>query len=735
MGVDAGSDARAERRRWRAAARALPPVLVLRAGEDAALPLPKGVRGHAWRVALEGGETLAGSAGASKPRDPRTASCSRHLCPPAITARAGAAGRRSPRLAPGRGPRALPHSSGPRHRALLGISVRVRGLKGFAGPRQRRPRDLAAFAGAAGGGYFSGLDRCTPSSQAHRRTAAPTPPRSRRFLNWICVAPDLVPEVAEARGCAPPSTPRARRISPRRCRARRLPGRGARRRRLLEAASPPSASGLTSHATAARPRLPRLHARDGQGAGRRRHLRGAARGGAGGEERLRPGGSGRKAARDPASSDGPNLRASAGRPRNLLLLAGWLAEGQPRRRRQGRAKAAGMRIGLYRDLAVGVERGGLAHLVLPRRRGPRRLGRHTPTSSTPRAELSWHRLGDGARCPRASSPGSPATSAPPCAAPRRAAWTPRSASSTCCSMPTGAKGRRQHYVRYPFDTMAAILALESHRRCLVHGGGPRHRPDRSAPVLKRASSPGLRRAPLSARRPAASCRPSPNPRALVSAHDLRPRADSTSTTSTGAERTRAVDKEAARRGARPTGPRTTAARRPRPAPRRPARHDDPTPRRSRSPSTTWPRQQICICPGAARGCPNWRPAAGTYQAPIDGAELAPPRRPRPRRRPGLALRRRLFEALRGTAPVARPRAPPTACTPVTASVSHRPKDLTYLGAARHQPPLPRAAFKKRQAGSTHGYDVADATRARPDARRHGGLRGPQPAAYGSTASG
>src|SRR4051794_30794071 len=62
MGVDAGSDAALKEALARRRAVTLPPVLVLRAGGDAVLPLPKGVRGHAWRVTLEDGETLAGSA-------------------------------------------------------------------------------------------------------------------------------------------------------------------------------------------------------------------------------------------------------------------------------------------------------------------------------------------------------------------------------------------------------------------------------------------------------------------------------------------------------------------------------------------------------------------------------------------------------------------------------------------------------------------------------------------------
>ena len=488
MGVDAGSDAALKEALARRRAGALPPVLVLRAGEDAVLPLPKGVRGHAWRVALEGGETLAGSARAQA-TGPEDGILLPAPLPPGY--------HRLELERPGGDPLASLLVAAP-ERCLVpqdlgiercfGIGVQVYGLKGIRDLGSGDLADLAAFAGAAGreGADFVGLNPLHALFFAAPQNRSPYAPSNRRFLNWIYVAPDLVPEVAEdpeLRAAVDAAHAESHRDDPELV---DYPAVAARRRRLLEAAFATFRERhLTSHPT------PRgrafLDFRREMGEALERHATFEALHEAALTEKKGwawwewPEGW-----RDPAGSDVRTIAQAHADRVTFFCWLQWLAEGQLAEA-QGRAKAAGMRIGLYRDLAVGVDPAGSLTWSYP---GVAVRGASVgapPDIFNPKGQ-NW---GLAPLEPTALA----AKGFEPWIADIRA--TMRHAGAIRIDhaiglkhlywIPTGAEAGDGAYVRYPFDTMAAILALESHRQgCLVVGEDLGTVPAGFRPALKRA---------------------------------------------------------------------------------------------------------------------------------------------------------------------------------------------------------------------------------------------------------
>src|SRR3954453_20635737 len=488
MGGDAGSDAALKEGLACRRAGALPPVLGLRAGADAVLPLPKGVRGHAWRVALEGGETLAGSA-RQQATGPEDGILLPAPLPPGY--------HRLELERPGDDPLASLLVAAP-ERCLVpqdlgiercfGIGVQVYGLEGI---RARGSGDLAGVAAVGGAAGREGAD-CVGLNPLHAlffaapQNRSPYAPANRRFLNWIYVAPDLVPEVAEdpgLRAAVDAAHAESHRDDPELV---DYPAVAARRRRLLEAAP---ATLRERHPTP--PPTPRgrafLDFRRDMGEALERHATfEALHEAALAEEKGWAWWEWPEGWRDPAGSDVRTFAEQHADRVTFFCWLQWLAEGQLAEA-QGRAKAAGMRIGLYRDLAVGVDPAGSLTWSYPDVAVRGASVGAPPDIFNPKGQ-NW---GLAPLEPTALA----AKGFEPWIADIRA--TMRHAGAIRIDhaiglkhlywIPTGAEAGDGAYVRYPFDTMTAILALESHRHgALVVGEDLGTVPAGFRPALRRA---------------------------------------------------------------------------------------------------------------------------------------------------------------------------------------------------------------------------------------------------------
>ena len=150
------------------------------------------------------------------------------------------------------------------------------------------------------------------------------------------------------------------------------------------------------------------------------------------------------------------------------------ATGRPRRARRG----GGMRIGLYRDLAVGADRGGAETWVNPRAVVSRRARRSAAgyLAILP-ARIGACRRSIRTRCARRATVASSNSFAPTCACAGGLRIDHVMALQQLYWIPEDGTPREGAYVRYPLEDLVGILALESHRHRLPGGrGGPGHRP-------------------------------------------------------------------------------------------------------------------------------------------------------------------------------------------------------------------------------------------------------------------
>ena len=484
MGVEAGSEAglREGLRRTRAAA-VLPPTLTLRAGEDVAIPLPAGQRRRGWRLELEDGETLEGGAGQPAGPDdklllPAPLPMGYHRL---LVEQPGGEPLGSVLVAaPGRC--VMPRDLGIER--CFGIGAQAYSLRSERDLGSGDLADLTAFAEVSGGegADFLALNPLHALFYSTPANRSPYAPSHRRFLNWLLIAPDRVPELegdpeleaarSEARGDDPHLID--------------YPATAARRRRLLEAGFDRfKAQHLGSRPT---PRGAAFQAfRKDEGLGLERHCLFEAMH----EQVLAEG----KAFawwewpegwRDPRSADARSFAEQHKDRVDFFAWLQWLADGQLGLA-QDRAKAAGMRIGLYRDLAVGVDPAGSLTWSFPEVAVRGATVGAPPDLYNPRGQ-NWgiapfapEALARSGFEPwigdiRGNMRHAGALRIDHAMGLRRLYWIPQ-----------GAEPGEGAYVRYPFATMAAILALELQRsRCLVLGEDLGTVPPGFRPAMNRA---------------------------------------------------------------------------------------------------------------------------------------------------------------------------------------------------------------------------------------------------------
>lgn len=455
MGVEAESDAGLREALARQARADLAPaVLVARAGEDAALSIPALSRSAAWQLTLESGDVLSGAC-----RGQAVGPQNRLLLPAPLPAGYHRLVLERP---DGRSDRIQLIAAPPR--CLLPEDLGLPPLFGLGcrlGARHG-PRDLAELAALAARAGEEGADFLAPGS-LHA-------PSHRGCLDEHLIAPDLVPEIQEDPELAGLSADDA-----------------AARRALLERAFE---------------RFCR------QQLGPSPSTRGAAFlafRGAGGEalqrcalfevlaEEAAASGAGRRPwwAWPEAwrRADGPGVQAFAReRAERIAFFAWlqWLADEQLRAC-AARAHGHGMRLGLYRNLAIGADPAGAGTWSLPGvvARGVS-IGA-PPDSSNPKgrdwgmAPFAPQALAGLGFAPwiadlRASMRHAGVLQVDHVLGLRRLFW-----------LPAGGSPADGAYVRYPFAILAVILALESHRaRCLVVGEDLDTLPRGFRPALRRA---------------------------------------------------------------------------------------------------------------------------------------------------------------------------------------------------------------------------------------------------------
>lgn len=476
MGVPAGSTGELREAIERAAATdAVPPVLVAAAGEDTEVAVPGAASGE-WRLALEGGDTLQGALrrDGRKRRvllpEPLPVGYHRLVLP-------GPGGAERSVLIVAAPPRcASPEELGADR--VFGLGCQVYGLRGR---RDLGVGDLAALAELAGaaareGADFLALNPLHALFFADPTATSPYSPSNRAFLNWLLVAPELVPE-AEI-GPTPP-LPKGELVA--------YPEAAAARRRLLEAAF---ARFRARHLEGGETELGAAYRRFVAAGGEalRRHCLFDAL-----HERQLAADPGRwawwtwpEAYRRP---DYPEVEAFAREHEERVAFLAWLQwqAKEQLARVQSEARRGGMRLGLYRDLAVGVNPGGSLGWAKPEVVIRRASIGAPPDAFSPLGQ-NW---GIAPFAPRALQE----QGFEPWIADIRANMREAGALRIDHVMglrrlfwiPEGAGPAEGAYVRYPFSSHLAILALESQRaRCLVVGEDLGTVPRGFRPALRRA---------------------------------------------------------------------------------------------------------------------------------------------------------------------------------------------------------------------------------------------------------
>ncbi|MEK0082379.1 4-alpha-glucanotransferase [Benzoatithermus flavus] len=471
MGVDAGSPSSLREATARALlAQAMPPVLVVEAGADGAIALPTHARSATWRLTLESGDTLEGS----MPRDPGRRG--RLLLPAPLPVgyhrlELERPERQQHTITIVAAPRSCPLPEDLGVGQVFGLGCRVRSLRSGRGLGSGDLADLASLVERAAreGADFVAVDPLHALLSAAPAAASPGTFSHRAFLDWRLIAPDHVPELVADPALAA-EIPRLREE------ARAQDGTPldhpatAHRRRLLEAAFEHFRAQQLGPQPAARGSSLKTF-RQVQGEPLRLHCLFEAL-----HEHV--------LAREPGRwawwqwpepyrrPDHPDVQAFAREHADRLAFFAWLQwlADEQLADVQARARAGGMRLGLYRDLAIGtspagslawaeqdvVARGvsiGAPPDPLNPKGGDWGLAPLSPGALAARAYGPWlHDI-------RANMRHAGTLRIEHVMGLRRLFW-----------IPEGAAPEDGAYVRYPFTTLVALLAVEAHRqRCLVVG--------------------------------------------------------------------------------------------------------------------------------------------------------------------------------------------------------------------------------------------------------------------------
>jgi 4-alpha-glucanotransferase len=453
----------------------VPPVMVAVADVDAALSLPAGAAGGEWRLTLEDGQMLAGALRRDGGRKPRI------LLPAPLpigyhrltVTRSGGRERQVLLIsAPTRC--LLPDELGVER--VFGLGAQVYGLRSERDLGSGDLVDLAELAerAAHAGADFLAVNPLHALFFADPAAASPYSPSSRRFLNWMMVAPELVGEPERPAGDGTGEL-----ID--------HPAAAGLRRRLLEKTFE---------------RFNARHLADGSSDQAQDYRRFVAEGGedlrrhclfdALHEQQLANDRDAWAWWRWPEayrSPDRPEVAAFAREHERKLAFLAWLQwEGDRQlRRAQERARGAGASLGLYRDLAVGVNPAGSLGWSKPDLVIRQASIGAPPDEFSPRgqdwglAPLAPRALQDAGFGPwiadiRANMRHAGVLRIDHAMGLRRLFW-----------IPSGAGPEAGAYVRYPFTAHLAILALESHRAgCLVVGEDLGTLPRGFRPALRRA---------------------------------------------------------------------------------------------------------------------------------------------------------------------------------------------------------------------------------------------------------
>lgn len=433
----------------------VPSVLVSAAAEDATIVVGSDAY-RTWCLELEDGDQLEGHVHRER------ASKSQVLLPAPLPMGyhrlhlRTAAGEERRTLLVAAPPRCISPSDLTADR-VFGLGTQIYGLRGGRDLGCGDLADLGELAGraAAEGADFLALSPLHALFFADPSSASPYAPSHRAFLNWLLIAPDLV-----ADGEAPPRAPDRELVD--------YPATAALRRQRLEAAFERFAARDLGASPTARGIAYREFVTRGGDALQRHCLFEALH-----EQQLAQGSerwawwSWPEALRRPDSPEvAAFAEAHAARVAFFAWLQ-WLADDQLRQVRD-RAHEAGMRIGLYRDLAVGVNPAGSltwgeqdvavrrASIGAPPDAFSRKGQNWGIAPFAPRALLR-RQLGPWLADIRANMRHAGALRIDHAMGLRRLFWVPE-----------GGGPRDGAYVRYPLATMLSVLALESHRaRCLV----------------------------------------------------------------------------------------------------------------------------------------------------------------------------------------------------------------------------------------------------------------------------
>jgi 4-alpha-glucanotransferase len=462
-------------------AETVPPVLVVAAGEDSVIALPALARSAAWRLDLDGGDMLEGAV----PSDPGRRG--RLLLPAPLPVgyhrlKLERSGGQHHAITIVAAPRQCPLPEALGIGRVFGLGCRVRSLRSARDLGSGDLADLGELVeiGAREGADFLAVEPLHAPVLA-AGAAGPDTPSNRAFLSWLLIAPDHVAEVvadptlatdaARAREEAAASDPRL--VDD--------PAVAGRRRRLLEAAWRRfSARELGSRPTP-RGRAFAAFRREG-GEPLRHHCLFEAL-----QERERaawwdwP-----EPLRGP---DRPGARSFAAEHEERLAFLAWLQwlADQQLADAHAHARESGMRLGLYRELAVGVgPKGSLAWSE------PDVVARGASIGAPPEpAAPDGQDWGLAPLAPRALEARSFAPWLRDVRASMRHAGVLRLAHAMGLRrlfwIPAGGRTADGAYVRYPFTTLLALLAVEAHRqRCLIVG--------EDHGVLPRGFRPALRKA-------------------------------------------------------------------------------------------------------------------------------------------------------------------------------------------------------------------------------------------------